>query len=486
MNRNFFFCFIFFILNGLLQSQDIRLPEEKILGEDLRIEKSDILEKPINHTDIQFPLVPLMPDREDVVLEEKVDLNVVIEPEKSTETSIDKGYIGFTVDTNIDCSMKVCYPILKEGFQGLIDFEVFNNNGYRKNDETSGAKISYFLESLANTFSSKIAAGNMNLPGPKGSLFDLQRDYLSLNSAYSHHWTSGMNLKIGQLFYSIDEVETNYSNIDFSIDFSKLSFNVGLERCDIFNELSTTSLYQGLLWELNGFKAGYNIKKIENYDVKFLPYFEYTPTANIRLEFDSMYRMPNFWEELILSNYKRIDRACLSPEEEYRCRILLDKQEKNYSLQLELAQSYIANGYFWSDVDKDGLFEPVSEEYWQTRFGLNYTQSLFKSLSFFLKGEKDFWNKDVYYYPEASFEVGLIFGQPTSNIKIWASYIGEKLFPDERLDACVVFNTEIRLTKKDNIEWVAGISNIGNKKHSIVPGYPIEDRKFYGSIKFYF
>jgi hypothetical protein len=343
------------------------------------------------------------------------------------------------------------------------------------------------MESITTKVSANLITGSMRLPGRVGNPLTLIRNYHQFKSSYTYKWESGFSFKWEDSFYSIDDIETNYATIGLLYDNQDFSYNTEIERYDSFGEKdSLMSFYQGVLFQGEKFKVGGGLKKIEGNNLKFLPKFKFDLTPNLIFSLDTSYKIPNLWSEIILYNYKKIDKPQLSPEEEYELNLAWSKEIESRNLNLYLSQTYIKNGYLWADINKNGFLEPISKEYWKTCLGCDIKQRVLKNFTLFLKGEREFFDKDIYYYPEIKLDTGFILGDNNISLKAWVSHIGKRKFVDENLKPYTLFNVELKLNQKEKIQWIVGVSNICGQKYFVSPGYPAEERKFYGVVKLYF
>jgi len=325
------------------------------------------------------------------------------------------------------------------------------------------------------------------MPGSTSLPLDFKRDYFSVSTSFSHQWDDKALLDIQQSFYSIDGRESNYGTADLFFDVSGVVLNTGVERYNVFSEEFSQWAFSEAIWvQGRNFKIGGSMKKIEDYDLKFLPVVEYTPVAGLSFGFNGFYRIPDLWENLMCCNYKEMKALALAPEEEYRFNVSFSREREHRGFKLELARTYTENTYTWTDMDANGLFEPLAAEFITTSLRLDVKHLLFKNITFFFEGERNFYDRDVYFYPDAKHNAGFIWRSSATSCKIWASYTGDRIFPMERLNDHTVFNAEVKFLQNKKVEWTAGIYNIGYKKYSLVPGYPAEGRKVLAGVKFYF
>ncbi|HNS32680.1 MAG TPA: hypothetical protein PKN36_06865 [bacterium] len=486
--RNKLIALLVFAVSQLVYSQDIKIPEEKITGEDLRIEKSEIFIRQHSIHDIRFPSVPMLPEKSSSENGTEISPDSV-ETKLPDYTLFEEGrrHVGFSAGSNTSAVLEIFCPVIGKDTGSLYDLEISAGSGYRHNDETAGISFGYLFESRANKFSAGMDTGYLQLPGPDNNPFDLNRNYFLINTSYSHSWPSGVSAQLGQSFRNIDGTETNYSSAGLFYSISGISFNTGIERYDVLGEgFSETSFSQAAFKEGRNFKLGGAVKKIEGHDVKFLPLLEFVPVPGLSVDIEGFYRTPDLWKELVSCNYKEIREFALAPEEEYRLGLSWGMEKETFGFSLKIAHGYIENSYTWADFDANGLYEPVASNYRKTAVNLNLNRSLFGNLSFFIDAEREFPDKDIFFYPEEQYDAGFVWKRSPLAFKIWASHKGDRIFPGTKLEAVTLFNAELKSLNNEKMEWIAGISNIGGKKYPLVPGYPAEERKIYVTVKFYF
>lgn len=103
-------------------------------------------------------------------------------------------------------------------------------------------------------------------------------------------------------------------------------------------------------------------------------------------------------------------------------------------------------------------------------------------MKLFLNLGKDFFDKEITYLPEETFEGGIEFKNKNLSFKIFNSYKGERNFKLKKLDGYSTLNFEINYKK--NFEVGLAIYNILDKKFEIVPEYPGEKRKIIFYLRF--
>lgn len=486
MSGKCLFYSIFFLIVCRSYSQDIKIPEENITGEDLRLQKSEIFIKDMPSSEIVFPSVPLMPEK-DVSMQKGEDELPFEEPSEEDVSGKEKRSLSFVVDSGKSAGICLKHPFPGRDVFRMLNIQAFYDSGYRDNDELSRIQLGYFWEKEFSRFEAGARKGFLQLPGPVHSPLEMEREYLALDAVYLHNWTPGFLSEINQAFYNIEGTEINYAELGLSLGKENFTFRTEAERYDVFNEsFSQTSFYQGLSWRGKNAAIGGGIKTITGHSVKFLPFFEFKPASDFILSLRGFYETPNLWEDLISSNYKEIRDIRLAPEEEYRFEAAFNRENARTNIKASFAQSYIKNGYTWADMDANGLLEPVPEEYWKTSLNLDFKQLLFKDVSLFFNGEKNFLSKEVHYFTEERLDAGFICEFPSAVFKLWASHEGDKLFVDGKSGGRTILNAELKFLNNENTEWGIGVYNLGGGKHYIVPGYPAEHRRVFGFLRFSF
>jgi hypothetical protein len=487
MSKNVLFCAMLLLFSCRSFSQDLKIPEEKITGEDLRIEKSSIFLNPVPSVDVSFPEIPLMAEEEGTAegVEEAPDLPEDELP--ADKEGWNKGLFLMSVDARGSAGIFMSYPLCRGEECRLLGLEAFSGEGYRDNDASSKVHFSYMFEKNLNKFSAGVRRGYLQLPGPAYNPFNIERDYLSFDTDYLHNWSPSFISEAGQTFYNIDGREINYGRLALFFRSGGVTLKTELERYDVFSEtFFESAFYQGLFWEGRNIKIGGGIKKTGDYGVKFLPFMEFNPGTGFVLSFKGIYATPNLWEDIITCNYKEIPDVGLAPDEEYRLDMIFGRQHGSFGMNLGFRQSYVRNGYTWADMDKNGLLEPFAEEYFRTSATVNFEYKASENIRFFLDGEKKFTTRDTYFSPEEKIDAGIMLKFAPFSFKLWSAYTGKRRFAGGNLDGHNLLNSEFRLAQNKNTEWGIGVYNIAGEKYSVVPGYPAEGRSLSGFIRIYF
>jgi len=488
MSKIFLFCAILLLFCGRSFSQDLKIPEEEITGEDLRIEKSGIFVSPVTPADISFPEISSMPEElqgQEDGKEEEPELPEDKLPAGKGEWNQRRLFLS--VDGRGSAGVFLSYPLCRADECRLLNLEAFSGKGYRVNDASSKVHLSCLFEKNPGKFSAGVRKGYLQLPGPADNPFNMERDYLSFNTEYSHKWSSSFLAEAGQTFYNIDGTEINYAHLALLFKSGRVTLKTELERCDVFSEtFFQDAFYQGLFWNGRNIRIGGGIKKTGNYGVKFLPFMEFNPGTGFVLSFKGIYGTPNLWEDIISCNYKEIPDVGLAPDEEYRLEMIFGRKHERGGASLGLRQSYVCNGYTWADIDKNGLLEPFAEEYARTSATVNLEYKASENIGFFLDGEKNFTTRDIYFFPGEKLDGGIMLKFPPVSFRLWFAHSGKRRFDGGDLGGHTLLNSELRFAQNRNTEWGIAVYNIEGKKYSVVPGYPAEGRSLTGFVRIYF
>jgi len=462
--------------NGL--SQEIKLPEERITGEDIRIEKTRIFPLPIPSFKVVIPEIqePEGPYTKEKGLSDK--------RQKGQE-----GYIYFALGSYDTMQNILSYHSIGEGVEYLFDLQTLLSGGYRANSERQEIGFNFQRDTSGSKLSLGLTQGSLGLPGPEGHPLNSKRDFLSFNTDFSFLKNDAFTPSISQRFYRIDNsTEVNFSLLNLSIDKSPWRFETGIERQDVFNEgFSSTSFYQSIYARQDRLVLGGTLKAIERYGVRILPSATYNINENITLDIKGRYGIPDLYRDIISDEYKEIDdNYKIAPEEEYKASLAFHKKIKKTYLYLDISPSYVDNSYVWADMDKNGLLEPEPVQYWQTSINLEIQHTLTDYMGWFFKGEKRFLSEEIDYYPEEVFDTGLTGNYRDIKGKVWLSYTGKRRFSGKELGSVPVINAELVFTKKKLLEWGMSVYNITDREYLKVPGYPAEGRSIMSFIRFLF
>jgi hypothetical protein len=454
----------FFFLTGRCFSQQIELTEE-IEGKNLSEKKTPVfsISPPIPEL-INIPEIPELNLEEEKFVSEKKE-TIILKEEKKTLFSFKFG------------SFSTNEMILNYNEKNLnICLSNFYSENYRENSEIERFNFNFSVFNEKNKFNLDFITGKIKLPGPVKNPFNLERNFLSLNWKLNYILSQNLFLNFSHRYYNIDD-NTNFFNVYLEKDFDNFKLITGLEE-QIFNN-NVFSLSNYISFEKEKFSLKPGIKFIQKDGVKFLADSFYKFNDKFLIFFDSEYKNPDFWEELIYDNWKEIKKDRLKPILFYRAGMKINLNETEF----EISHSYNRQ-YLWIDYDSNFLYEPYVEKFWKTSFILNSKIPLNEYMKLFLKIEKDIFDKEIFYLPEDNFEFGFECKNKDFSIRIFDLYTGERRFPQEKIDDYNTLNLEITYKKK--FETGLGIYNILNKKYFILPDYPAEKRKFLIWFKFPF
>ncbi|MDD3726190.1 MAG: hypothetical protein PHI44_03240 [Candidatus Ratteibacteria bacterium] len=464
-----------FICKGF--PQEIKLPEERIMGKDIRIEKTKIFP-------FSFPSF-------------KIILPELLEPYETqtndgmsfTGKTIRQGNIIFAIGSNNSFQNGIFYHSIKDGkAEYSLGLENLFSDGDRDNSQKTQIGTSFQRNSADSRFSFGLTDGTMELPGPEGSPFlDEHRDFFSFHTDYSFTKDPAIIPSVSQRFYSIDKVgDINFTLIELFVDRGPFTLETGIERQDVFDDdFSSTGFYQSGWLKQGGLNIGGTLKIIERHGVRFLPSLIYNINENITMNITGIYRIPDLYSSIISDNYKELVHHNITPEEEYKASLTFHKKIIDTDIYLDISPSYRDNFYGWADIDNNGLFEPYPQQYWQTSVNLELQHKLTNYLRWYLKGEKRFLSEDIEYYPEEVFDTGFVVNYKNLSLNTWLSYTGERKFLDRELENTSVINTEV-IFRKDKVEWGIAVYNITDREYFIAPGYPAEERSIRSFIKVFF
>lgn len=461
--------FIFLVCSGF--TQEIKLPEERIIGEDIRIEKTKIFSFPVP----QFKLI--LPE-----LKLKGYEELYVEGSGKKEG----GEISFFAGSNTTLGGTATLKILKEA-EYHIFLEGISSEGYRDNSERSSISFSMERDALTSRFQMGISGGAINLPGSEYHPFsDERRDFFSFNTNFSYTENPDLIPSFSDMFYLINSDEINLSQLKLQIDRSPFTFETGIERQDVFNDgFSSTALYQSFYTTKDKLTIGGTIKAIERYGLRFLPILTREISDTVTLKLSGIYTIPDLYRDILVNEYKEIENHNFKPEEEYRVSLIFNRKFTDTDLYIDISPSYKENSYGWVDADENGLLEPYPQTYWETSLILTLQHNFTDSLKGYIKVEKKFFSKKIYYYPEEMADVGFAIKFKNLTWNNYISYTGERNFPGRKLSGMPVINSEF-LFKKENMEFGIALYNIADREYYISPGYPAEGRNILSFVKFSF
>lgn len=465
-------------------SEGIKLPDEIILGETLRVEKTAIFISPVPVFNVIFPKLTAPPPATAMIEEEIIPQEV----EEYKETTSHKNYLSLAGGTDELIHTTFFYKNKNDvGTEHSVFLDNYFTSGYRENaEEQKNSFVFNWSKPHSGRFSFEFDKNYIGLPGKESNPMDADRDSLSFRTNYQYLGKQGFRPSIKQSFYSMDGVEVNFLSLDLQFITSLLTLETILERQDVFNDFSTMSLYQGLFIEKGQVTAGAGVKLIESYGVRFLPVIRYSINENFNIGLEGLYYVPDLYPEVMSTNYKELTDYDLTPEEQYRVSAVFSKTTENTAFRIELSQTWKENFYTWVDADVNDLLEPYPEQCWQTAVSINFNQSLSHYVSFFLTGEKDFLSKSIDFYPEERVDAGIILSSSSLMGKLYLSYIGERTFPDVEIGSDTTLNAEFKMLLGGRTEWGVGLYNIWDRQYFTVPGYPAEGRRFVTYVKWFF
>jgi len=471
--------FVPIILSRYGFSQDIKVPDEKVIGEDYSIKKSVIFISPAPDFEVLFPEITISEEK----LQGKIPSSAEIQQKKPTE----EGYFCISAGSYEFIQSSFFYNRTAEKNTNYsILFENSFTGGHRTNGEEQKTGLIFHSEEPSSyAFSMDFKRVDLGLPGKDTNPFNINRDSISIKNSFSY-LKEGFIPSLNQSFYRIDDASTNFLLINLFIDNSPFIFETEVEREDVFQETSTMSLSQSILMEKGDLTIGSGLKIIEGYGLRILPILHYTINKNLSFGLKSSYKIPNLFEDVMTTNYKEFIKYNLAPEEEYKFTISFNKERENMRFGIDITQDYRDKFYTWVDTDKNSLLEPYPEQCWQTSIGLNLKQQLSDNLNIFLTGEKKFHDREINFYPEEILDAGIILSSSGVTFKTWVSYNGERVFPEKEMGSDTILNTELKMLYDKKAEWGIGVYNITDREYFLLPGYPAEGRRIVSYLKMFF
>jgi len=479
MRKWYLFLFISIVVIHCGFSQDIKLPDEKIIGEDLLIKKSSIFIRPAPDFEVSFPEITISVEQ----LQGKIPSSAEMQQKKPPE----EGYFYISAGSyELIQSSFFYHRTTEQNTNYSVLFENSFTGGYRTNgDEQKTGLVFHREKPSSDKFSMDFKSVGLGLPGKDSNPLDLNRDSFSIKNTFSYLKESVFTPSLSHSFYSIDDTSANFLVINLFFNNLPFTFETELEKQDVFNETSTSSFSQAVLVEKGNLKLGGEAKIIEGYGVRILPEMNYRINDNASFGISSFYKIPNLFEDIMFTNYKELVRYNLAPEEEYKLNISFTRELENTKFDFDIVQTYRDSFYTWVDSDDNGFLEPYQEQCWETSLGMHFKQNFSDNLSIFLKGEKIFKDRKIDFYPEEVFTSGIILSYDSLSFKLWSSYIGERTFSKIRTGSDTIFNAELKMSY-GKIEWGISIENLLDREYSIIPGYPAENRKVVSYLKMLF
>lgn len=460
--KNFF---LFLILTSFVFAEEIKLPEEKIFGESKKIVKTEIIIFYPEISKIKFPEIKTS----------KIEIEKIKrEKEKKNTIYLARGSF-YTTDF---------YFSHRE--QNLF-YKIYNHytDGFRENDSKYFSGITFKQKKEKYALFLNLEKTKEELPGPLSFPFYTARTGLNLTGGVNLYLDKKTTLSLFQNYYKIDELKNLFSSLKIKKEFNPFLSEITFRRQDFFHNFSENSFSTGIYFKREKIKGGGKIKIIESYGTRFIPYFLYPFSTNLNFEINGSYRIPDLWKDVIGENWTEIKKTSLKPEEGYWIALNYNRKEENYKINSGTRYAWFKSLYTWSDIDKNFLFEPFSENFNQISFYLNYSKNFNSHLKYFLNFEKSIRSKDIEYLPENIVNSGFTFTYLPLIFRLWGQYNGKRISNGKEMGSFVLINCDIKYKKK---KWEAGIKieNIGNKKFFEVEGYPSERREIKGYFKLYF
>jgi len=352
----------------------------------------------------------------------------------------------------------------------------FYTKNYRENSEIEDLKFNFSIFDKENSFNFNFKTGKIELPGPiKKPFINIERDFLALNWNLTYLPFENLSFYLGHRYYNIEKEDTNFFDIFMDKNFGNFKLITGFEEQIFKDKIFSFSNYICFEKEKLLIKPG--LKFIEKEGVKFLLDSFYKFNDNFSIFLDSEYKTPDFWEELILNNWKEIKKENLKPILFYKAGMKINISK----IDFEISHSYNRK-YLWFDNDSNFLYEPYIEKFWQTSLFLNSKIPIRDNFNLLLDLKKNIFYKDIFFLPKNSFKFGFEYKNDNFSFELFDLYTGERRFPEEKINDFNTLNFEIIYKKK--FEIGLGIYNLLNKKYEIVQDYIGEKRKFLIWLKF--
>ena len=442
--------------------QTIELVEE-IEGKNLSEKKTPIFSiSPSIQELINLPELPELKIREKKLVEKK-ELEILEEK---------KSYFSFKFGSFSTREISLNYN--KKNFG--INLSNFYTKNYRENSEIENLNLNFSILNEKNNFNFNLITGKIEIPGPIKNPFNFERDFLSLNWNFNYRPVEDLSFYFSHRYYDIEE-NTNFFDICIEKNFGKFNLITEIEE-QIFKD-NVFSISNYISFEEKKFLVKPGLKFIQKDGIKFIADSFYKFNDNFLIFFDSEYKNPDFWKELITDNWKELKKERLKPNLFYKAGMKINIK----GTEFEISHSYNRE-YLWIDYDSNFLYQPYLEKFWKTSFIFNSKIPINEQLKLFLKLKKDIFDKEIFYLPKDNFELGFEYNNENFLIRVFDLYIGERKFPEDKIDSYNTLNFEI--TYKNKFETGIGIYNILNKKYFSLPDYPAEKRKFLIWFKFPF
>jgi len=462
--------FLFLFLTSFAFAEEIKLPEEKIFGETKEITKTEIFIFYPEISKIKFPEIETS----------KIEIEKIKKEERQKgkekkNTIYLAGGSFYTTDF---------YFSHRE--QSLF-YKIYNHytDGFRENDSRYFSGITFKQKKEKFTLFLNLEKTKEELPGPLSFPFSTARTGFNLTGRVNLYLDKKITLSLFQNYYKVDEFKNLFSCLKIKKEFNPFLSEITFRRQDFFHNFSENSFSTGIYFKRGEIKAGGEIKVIESYGTRFIPYFLYPFTTDLNLEINGSYRIPDLWKDVIGENWTEIKNTPLKPEEGYWIALNYNKEGKNYKINSGTKYAWFKSLYTWSDIDKNFLFQPFSENFNQISFYLNYSKDFNSNLKYFFDFEKAIRSRDIEYLPENMVNSGFIFTYNPIIFKLWGQYNGKRISNGKEMGSFVLINCDIKYKKE---RWEAGIKieNIANKKFFEVEGYPSERREIKGYFKYFF
>jgi len=476
MKIKFILCFIFF--SGYVFSQDITLPEEKIIGRDRSINKTEIpIFQPLEPHP-QFPDIPLL-----------YPTGWKVEGKKEEKTKKEpylllKGgsFKSFDVDL-------FSYQNSKTNSY-LFNFQNRYTKGYRENGGFNEQRMNFMYQTKKpfRKITFHILSKNMELPGPVLSPFSTRRDGIHIGSSYQLLSSQyPFSFEFRQNYYEVENYRTSFITLGFHAKSEKVTIKNYIERQDFLNNFHRHSFSSTLLYQKQNTSIGAGIKTIEGEGIRLLPFLQLSPLQNFHIEIKGIYETPDFWQDFLNVNYKELTKEKLPPVEHYSINVSAQIEKKNTSFKIGVSEIWHKRLYTWKDVDLNSLWQPVPEKnVWGTLVYFNLKRNFEKIGQVFLNGRMNFFDRDIEYIPESQMDCGIYSEKPSFKWKLWLSYTGKRKFSSGSLGGYSTLNSEFAWKIRKNIWLGFGALNLTGRKYGIVPQYPGEERKLFSYIKIYF
>ena len=460
--------------------QNIALPEEEILGQDVRIKKTEMFFLTPPATVLKFPKVPILRFEKP-----KPEVEITV-----TKPEADKrrNYLRLSGGSYNSAGLCIFFLCKQADYSCSVSAENDYAGGYRKHSREISQKVKLNLRSEtfpAKEFSIEVFHNNMQLPGPVFSPFLSKRECSNVKIHYSfEEKDSPFSFNVGDKYYYNKNYESNY--FTFCLDFRKNNWRWRnrLLRNDFTSVGARNSLSTGMLFSKDDISVGGDIRIIEGTGGRFLPYASVPVGKWFTLKVDSNYAITDFWDEFQTEYYKELKKESLKPVENYGIHLICRVEKEDSLFSFEVSGMWWKHFYTWEDTDLNFLWEPKLEEnLWAYDISLNLEKSIFDSSRLFLRYKKKFFSRNVEYVPADCGQAGLLFQKKAVEAKLWVSYVGDRTFSSGALNGYFTLNSHLSYRIRDNVQLGISVLNISGKSYEMVPGYPGEKRKFLSYVK---